>query len=711
MLNPEIIHKIKPFLAHGVDFLGTSSGKQVYGTCPFCDKEKHFYVNYEKLLWDCKVCTRKGNIYTFLKLISKQNQKAIRRSKLQALSENRGLDVGALKYWLIGWNGMRYTLPIRGFDGKYEDIRFFSPGKKTMSTPRMSNGLFGAMKLAKAKRRSEEIYVCEGEWDAMALHWLLRKIGKPGVVVGVPGASVFKDEWLEHFRDRDINLMYDHDEAGENGELLAFEKLKTIARSIHFLRFPDAMPTGFDVRDFLITEAVNKKKPKYAYKTLRKMLQNKPRKRPKDFSPVGLGESNKTKKPITAEEVFKVYSKWLKLDNFDCIKILFGSYFANKIDGDPMWMFLVGPPGSLKSELLMSLSESIFTYATASLTPHTLVSGAIDRNGGDPSLLPKLNNKILIVKDFTTILSMHYVARDEIFGTLRDAYDGKTQKNFGTGVVREYKVKFGIMAGVTPKIEGFGVMHQSLGERFIKYFMPIGTREDETAKIMKALDNVSHETQMRAELSEAGRRVCDNNKPQLPTIPDSIKMRIIYSSQLIARLRGVVERQNYTDVIVYKPSAEVATRLAKQFTKLGMGITMFLGKEQMGEEELKLIQQVARNTSPDRIEEVIKQMWKALPDRDDSISTFDICQKTRLPMTTIQRVMDDLMLLRVVKKVGTHRKYEWQLHDSIRDLIVKSEVYKKENQNGIRKSDRGEGTAQPRKKETQKRAKKVLVRS
>jgi hypothetical protein len=151
-------------------------------------------------------------------------------------------------------------------------------------------------------------------------------------------------------------------------------------------------------------------------------------------------------KPITLPELYSEYQKWLHMPSLDALKIMYGGALANVLTGDPVWLFLVAPPGGMKSELLMSLSGSQRVHALTALTPHTLISGAQYGGGskGDPSLLPQLNNKIVIIKDFTTLLTMHYTQRDEIFGTLRDAYDGSTEKVFGNGVKRSYIVRFGL---------------------------------------------------------------------------------------------------------------------------------------------------------------------------------------------------------------------------------------------------------------------------
>ncbi|GAG47595.1 unnamed protein product, partial [marine sediment metagenome] len=104
--------------------------------------------------------------------------------------------------------------------------------------------------------------------------------------------------------------------------------------------------------------------------------------------------------------------------------------------------------------------------------------------------------------DFTTILNMHHDNRDEIFGILRDAYDGSITKHFGNGIVRRYKSTFGIIAGVTPAIELYTEEHTALGERFLRYKIRIPTGAEYQQNIlMKAVTNIGHENEMRRVLS------------------------------------------------------------------------------------------------------------------------------------------------------------------------------------------------------------------
>ena len=92
-------------------------------------------------------------------------------------------------------------------------------------------------------------------------------------------------------------------------------------------------------------------------------------------------------------------------------------------------------------------------YPLTSLTPQTLISGFVDEGKPDPSLLPKLDGKILIVKDLTPLISGSADVRSAVLGQLRDAYDGSSAKAFGTGDVKRYESRFGMLFGVTPVIE------------------------------------------------------------------------------------------------------------------------------------------------------------------------------------------------------------------------------------------------------------------
>lgn len=677
---------LKGFRTHGIFFSG-ESGNQAIGSCPFCGKEKHLYVNKDNRLWDCKSCGEKGNFEDFLFKISEVFAEILLKDKyrenLHLLAEDRGLPLRAFKTWRVGYDpsSPRFTIPIYSYSGKCTDLRMFKIGYKILSTPGAKTGIFGVRSLIRKDLQKFPIYLCEGEWDAMALLLLLKLCGKEGSVCGVPGAGVFKEEWISMFSEREVLVLYDNDAAGENGEIRVQSRLTNVASKILYTHWTSNFPVGYDIRDLIKTVAIKEKDPKRAFEIIHKLLRPETRTSFKATASGNFVPETSEKNweedldPIDSEEMLEKYEEWMHLPNRDVLKIIYGAIFANRLEGDPLWLFLVAPPGGSKSEILMSLSKNSFVRTLTSLTPHTLISGAQFNSGKDPSLLAQLDKKLLVIKDFTTILTMHYSSRDEIFGVLRDAYDGKTEKIFGNGILRSYKAHFGILAGVTPIIETFNIVHASLGERFLKYRITGNwDSESEEKKIRRALSNIGKENRMREELCLASVKYLkfslESGINTSPGLGDFVG-KLINLAKFSATLRGVVDRDRFSDIVMYKPSAEVGTRIAKQLSKLGIGICMFMKKRSVDKEVYELIKRVALDTVPDRAEEVVRTLWKT----KDWTPTLKISEFTRLPSTTLFRVLQDLLLLKIVDKKVEKNSAQWKLEKRMFDLILNGGIY------------------------------------
>ena len=120
--------------------------------------------------------------------------------------------------------------------------------------------------------------------------------------------------------------------------------------------------------------------------------------------------------------------------------------------------------------------------------------------GQDPSLLPHLDEKVLIIKDLSPLLSMRREKRNIIIGQLRDAYDGFTDQGYGNVGHVSYQANFSILAASTPALENFESINQELGERFIKFRV---RSAEAKAKVLKAIANVGKEIPMRTQIKNA----------------------------------------------------------------------------------------------------------------------------------------------------------------------------------------------------------------
>ena len=677
--------KLRGFVSHGVKLKG-ERGNQAYGECPFCGGIDKFHINQTNALWDCKKCGKTGNYIKFLDHVVTRNVEMITEEDLRRLSVGRGLPLRAFEGWEIGHNGHAYTFPVRNEEGHVTDIRMFRLGKKLIGTATCVTGLHGLQHLKKS-RTETPVYLCEGEWDGISLNWLLRFLKQPGVVISVPGASVFKKEWCHHFEGRTVHALYDNDEAGENGEILLHSRLTGIAKNLTFIRWSDKLPQGYDVRDLICLEALKKKSPRQAFQALKEMRILSPRKSVIKQDPIShetTVEYVNSPKNFSLHEVYNTIHKWLYLKNNNAIDVSLAVVLSNRMEGDPLWMFLVAPPGGAKTEILSTLSTFDDVYFTSSLTSHSLISGASGIGHSDPSLIPKLNGKVLLLKDFTCILAKKDQEQEEIFGILRDAYDGSCSKVFGNGIKRTYQSRFTILSAVTPKIYELGAEHQSLGERFLKFSIESNlTHSMEEEIIHRAIGNLTKEVGMRAEMCEAVRGFLHHRCNSLrdnppPMMPPSIENAIVALSQWGARMRGIVSRERYRpEMISSRPSAEVGSRLGKQLAKFIIALTIVRGKTVVTWEEYEMTKKVMIDTVSQRNEDIVREMVAItlVPNGPSTVKTSDLSARTRYTHSTVARQMADMNMLDIVKRTGTVNKYEWQLSPYMLDLVKKARLY------------------------------------
>ncbi len=374
--------------------------------------------------------------------------------------------------------------------------------------------------------------------------------------------------------------------------------------------------------------------------------------------------------PITVDEARPTFARWIVGLEPGLLDVVLGTVMAHRLDGDPCWLFLVGPPGDGKTEILRSMSDSEAVFVLSSIKPAALISGLQIENGTDPSLLPKLDGKVLVVKDFTTVLTMPNEARGEILGTLRDAYDGEAGKAFGTGEVKRYRSRFGLLAAVTPAIESYWGVSAQLGERFVRFHLHGKLR---VAKVRRALGNANGETTMRQELSAAALGVLAQT-PATPTVPPGIEERLIHLADFVSRSRSEVAR-NRQGVVQYIPAAEVGTRVGKALKKLAMGIAMARGSAQVNEEVYRITCRVAFDSVPSMRGRLLQVLWEI---RAGHELTATIADRAELATETAKSWLDDLRLLGIADRAcagaNVQAGYSWRLSDEFQRTVSLSGV-------------------------------------
>lgn len=275
---------------------------------------------------------------------------------------------------------------------------------------------------------------------------------------------------------------------------------------------------------------------------------------------------------MTFEDVEVVYKKWISLKDPLILRVVFGTIIGNRLDELPIWLIVFGASSSGKTTIISGVKEAKECYLISSLTPASLASG---RNTND-SLLYKIDGKVLIIKDFSTISSMPAEQKSQIMAFLRESYDGEFVRKTGNGEIHwplpGQLGKFGVIAAATVAgIERDRETREELGERFI-YLKSQTTDDDDVMK--SALAGGLKKTNMREEIQEA----CSTflNEFQMPAsigISASMVEKIKIAAKLIARLRSSVIRDRYTREITVPvlETTEVGARVGQQIKALIVG--------------------------------------------------------------------------------------------------------------------------------------------
>lgn len=683
--------KLKAFTMHGVG-LRSVAGSQVIGDCPFCGKDNHFYIGWEKLLWDCKVCSESGNMQKFLEKINDRNKKQLTPRHLDELARDRGLPKAAFQWVELGYAG-HYTIAVRDGSGRLVDLRIYRLGGKAMSTAGRSTGLFGLPELLKA--RSQSVYICEGEWDTVAVQWLLDAAGKKGRAVCSPGASTFKPEWADFFRGKTVQVLYDHDAAGLKGEMVVVDRLAKVAKQLRFCHWPAGKPAGFDSRDFIIKNGVVKNTPKRCFRLLSALFKDKPRTSIGQEIEAMLEENRapEVDPSVTIQDVLRSYDELLHDPNHMSIELAIIIMISNLFDTDPVWMFLVAPPSSGKTQVINGLKYLCqpydeIGYSMSAITTHALVSG-METKKGDPSVFAKLDGKrmSLVIKDFSTVTSMPESEKMEINAQLRDGYDGYTSKSFGNGVVRNYtKLKFGLLAAVTDDIYNEAVTNQALGERFAK--LNIGRSNDlafAEGAIDKAISDNSRET-FKADEDRCAKTVysCVKNVvarvedgTKLPKLSPELQRAVTGISLYVAAMRGVVSRDKFRrDYIKSAPYSETGIRFAKMISNIAAYRALLFGRDEATLEDLPLIRKIALDTINQRDEEILRKVYLLNKETSDREPIKHVIQAgSKYTQYTVHCVLEDLVMLDMLNREKEGRKHYYRISDKMRAIITKARLY------------------------------------
>lgn len=386
--------------------------------------------------------------------------------------------------------------------------------------------------------------------------------------------------------------------------------------------------------------------------------------------------------PIDFAELKKVFEKWMLIPDPHLIKYVMACYCANELSQRPVWSIIVAPSGGGKTEILNALLSLPKIYPLSTVTPNTFLSGM--PGGRDASLLPKVNGKMLLFKDWTVVLAMQKDARAEIFGQFRDIYDGAMTKVYGNGQARTWTGKVSILAASTEAVDMSQQQYTHLGERFV-FYRPLMPGRKEVA--FRSLENSSHQDEMTKALQNAVyafiKGIDFTKYETLPELPKEVQHELVLLAEFVTKARsGVIRDFGFKKDVLFVPTPEMPTRVLQQVSLIGQG-AMIANGGTVDDSDVAMLYKTMIDSVPRTNWMVIREMAMG-----DGQTTSAIATALGYPTDTIRTYLENQALLKVCTRIKAEGKGDrWTINPEYMAIVQRYEEIKKLSQEELKERE------------------------
>ena len=354
------------------------------------------------------------------------------------------------------------------------------------------------------------------------------------------------------------------------------------------------------------------------------------------------------------------YLRWFgKEYDLGALDVVLAAAAAERLGGDPPWLMVVGGSGAAKTETVAPLTGAGAHVISTINGEAALLSGtskrdrAKDATGG---LLRQIGPRgLLVVKDFTSVLSMNRDTRALVLAALREIYDGRWSRNVGTdgGQTLTWHGRLVVIGAVTTAWDSAYQVVSTMGDRFVLVRMSSGQHRLAAGK--QAMANVDHETVMREELAgHVGRLLAGVAPDSGAEVAEDDLDELLGLADLVTRCRTAVER-DYQRNPMFAHGLEMPTRFAKQLVQIVRG-GIALGMP--AEAAMATAARAARDSMPPLRLAVLADIAGHPMSR-----TAEVTRRLQVPWSTADRTLQELHLLECLvtedEPYGTAGKVRW----------------------------------------------------
>lgn len=371
------------------------------------------------------------------------------------------------------------------------------------------------------------------------------------------------------------------------------------------------------------------------------------------------------------QDVKTTFTDVFPLQDDAIIDVILAITLGAKMNGDPIWLMIIGGSSTGKSELVQMIDDVEFVYPVSNLSENTFLSGMSSTKGEEMSLLRQIGPRGMItMKDYTSILTMKADKREVIMGQMREIYDGRIDKKTGNGNSVSWEGKLNYIGAVTDSIYLKEGESAGMGRRAVNYIMPDLDDEQRLSVGRAAQKNLNDAPEKRKHIKEVAKDFIERKLAtvprDLPDIPEEVSESLLQLSNFVTRARTPVER-DFRDRPTMVHSLEGLMRMSQQMQKLAQYF-MWLNDGKLNEKSLNVLYKICLDSIPARLFTVLKVLAKY-----KAVQTKGAAQLLNRTTDWTRRWLEDLNMLEVCFRSSERvlGPDEWVIHEPYRQLLIK----------------------------------------
>ena len=376
------------------------------------------------------------------------------------------------------------------------------------------------------------------------------------------------------------------------------------------------------------------------------------------------------------------------------LAIIASSNFRQKV---MLWLLFVGVPSSGKTEILRLFKHSMSVYFLDSFTLNAFISGERETEKQKVhDLLPQINNKCLIIKDWTVVFSLDERMTKKILGDMVGSYDEELTKFSTRRGQITYDSYFSQLGAITPATLNKHTNYLNMvGPRFIFYTMP-DLNEEQEEQSFKNIFSQKDRKKTERELSQLISAYIDLlslNSPIVKEIDDKYQQEFRVASRLMARGRGIVimnaaifekkEGDNIEKIRYYEleeVQIEHPFRAIQQLILLAEYLAYVSNKEEITQEEMAIIKEVVISSMP----AARSQALRVIINMGGVITAKILAESDNFEKSTktARRLLDELTYLKILKKeqtIGGTIPAGYEIREEFKNFLIGTEDLKNED--------------------------------